>query len=1058
MSLLISTLLSVAVALGQPLNLVENPGFEEGLAGWARGFGQAPVTDETTFHSGKASAQISVDGDCSALDAPKLMVGYDISPDTTYRVSAWIKNGGVHKGSFGGRVYCYGADGKTADMFSFGVLGPKSAPGDWQLAQVEFGPGGALSLPAGTTTIMLRFSIWSPDRKCKGAIWVDDVQISPQDGSGAGAPPKWLKRGGAGTALVLLDQMPAFGTASDPKAIGRLLTEAGLSVTFVSAQQLSQPGALNPHWVDLLLLPYGGAFPADARDAIVAYARSGGSFINMGGLAFERALRMADGKWIDAGRALSDPREPIMVADLDGQESPAWELTHVGATDAVKAEIVQPGADGSPGAGRITLDLDTYAYAGLTHVAARGDEHDVLCFWASGGPETDQLAVELREEDGSRWKHVVRLTGEWRLYELPAQQFRAYASEGRGGPGDGVNPANIDGVWFGMTVAMAGKGEHRFDVDQVAWRRPVSGAGAQPAPVRSSKADLTAAAFGSDLAPGPGDCATIPIFLPQRRLAGVAALAPTSGNLAAIEGSFTGYAATAPLIAPIPAQKRELQIGQRPIGRLLPLLRAQDADGAELGPAASAFFPTRPGQRGSVWAFFGVDNVDLLAAAPQTVGPIVQRIARLATGAPYLEGVEIEFAQRDEAAVAMAKVTVRGRIQDEAQTALRVGLAVDGGPSRESAVPIRSDGVHVIALEGLAPTQRRYQVQVRLAQGNEVIDHETVSVSATECLLQVVQWLVRNQSPDGTFSGISFEDNRAARGLLGAYEITGDKQYKDAAIRWGEEMMRLQREDGGYRMGYGIGRKGEACYVADGGEIAIAMARLVTYAEGARKQRLIDSLRAYMGYRESFRQPSGAIGVGWCLQDYGQRPIVPLDKPTRILAGETNMYTIGCTLAAAAAFARLTGEPGDLAMALKDTEWLLAHYKNYSGAAAESAYWAHHYIADAALKAKIEEQLREGFRKRIVNPEDRSWLGGGGRAVLDLDAITYWLDRVDPADAQMQAAFGRWLYAICGSNSTSAVRHLLHAESLNGQEKRFVDFLAVALADAVQPMASMVDF
>jgi hypothetical protein len=35
-------------------------------------------------------------------------------------------------------------------------------------------------------------------------------------------------------------------------------------------------------------------------------------------------------------------------------------------------------------------------------------------------------------------------------------------------------------------------------------------------------------------------------------------------------------------------------------------------------------------------------------------------------------------------------------------------------------------------------------------------------------------------------------------------------------------MLREQREDGGYRMGYGITAKGEECYVADGGEIANA--------------------------------------------------------------------------------------------------------------------------------------------------------------------------------------------------------------------------------------------
>jgi len=333
-----------------------------------------------------------------------------------------------------------------------------------------------------------------------------------------------------------------------------------------------------------------------------------------------------------------------------------------------------------------------------------------------------------------------------------------------------------------------------------------------------------------------------------------------------------------------------------------------------------------------------------------------------------------------------------------------------------------------------------------------------VRVDAKRTFFELVDRLLERQREDGTFSGISFEDNRAVRGLLGAYEMTDEEKYRDSAVRWGEEMIRLQREDGGYRMGYGIGRKGEACYVADGGEIAIAMARLTSYLHGEQREKFVKSLKAYFGYRESFRQDNGAIGVGWCLHDYGRRPIVPLDKPTRIYSGEKNAYTIGCTLAAASAYALITEDPDDMQMALRDTDWLLEHYKSYSGASAESAFWAHHFIADEELKARIVEELRSGFRQRVAQPTDRSWLSGGGRSVLDLDGIAWWLWAVDADDAEMQAAFGRWIYALCAPNSTSAVRRLLSEADLNATERRFVDFLAVALADAVQPMVSLREF
>ena len=78
--------------------------------------------------------------------------------------------------------------------------------------------------------------------------------------------------------------------------------------------------------------------------------------------------------------------------------------------------------------------------------------------------------------------------------------------------------------------------------------------------------------------------------------------------------------------------------------------------------------------------------------------------------------------------------------------------------------------------------------------------------------------------------------------------------------------------------------------------------------------------------------------------------------------------------------------------------------------------------------------------------------------MLDLDGIVWWLHRVDPDDAEMQAAFGRWLYALCGSNSTSAARILMEQKSRRHDEGRFLDFLAVALADTVQPMVSLKEF
>ena len=1048
-------------AFGGPVNLIRNPGFEDGLAGWTRGFGEGAQVDEQVSHSGAASARISVEDETCALDAEPLVVGYDIDPGATYRVSAWIKSGGVRKGSFAGRVYCYGPGGEYLAMHTFGMLTDGAPPGEWKQAAVELEPGGKHAIPPETDHIVLRFSIWAKDQKCAGTVWVDDVEFIALGDAGLGEPPGWLQRSEKGAALVLKDDLPAAGAASDPDAIADLLSTQGLAVNLVSADRLAEPGALNPRWVDLVVLPYGGTFPADARDAFVDYVRFGGSFLTLGGLPFDRFMRRVDGEWMDVTDLLTDAQEPAPIAHFDGDEKPQWDLAHAAADEQMTAEYASPGANGSKAAAHLSCDLQAYAYAGIKEAAAPDAEHSALCFWAKGDAKTDRLAVELRGGDGSRWKKVLPLTEHWRFFAIPAGHFLSYASEGRGGPEDSVRPEQVAGVWFGFTTGMVGKGEHVVWVDGIEWRRVVKGAGRPPGPIRPVEtSDLTLRYFGSNI-PLPSDGGpTVPIFTPLRRFEGATELRATGADperTPVATGRFSGYLATAPSFLPRNTKGRDVTIGGPHAGRLLPLLEAYDEQGNALGPAGGVYLPARRTQRSAVWAFFGVDNADLVKLGGEAFAEVLRRIIRMATGAPAIESPEMTFTVADAKPCARINVSLRGQVAEGANIRLEATATSAGKALGHEAVELRAAGPISLELRGLPPTLREYEVRLSLLEGEEVIDTERISVDARRCLLDVVNWLLENQKEDGTYSGVSFQDNRAARGLLGACDITGDERYRDSAIRWGEEMIRLQREDGGYRMGYGITAKGESCYVADGGEIAIAMARLVSYTEGDQRQRFIDSVKAYMGYREDFREPNGAIGVGWCLHDYGKRPIEPLDKPTRIYAGERNAYTIGCTLAAAAAYASITGDPADKAMALRDTEWLLEHYRSLSGAAVESAIWAHHYVADDDLKRRIEEHMLDSFNARIIRPSDRGWLGGGGRSVLDLDAIAYWTDRVKP-EPEMQAAFGRWLHALCGANSSSAARHLLNRDSLNGAEKRFICFLSVALADAVQPMVSMKRF
>ena len=45
-------------------------------------------------------------------------------------------------------------------------------------------------------------------------------------------------------------------------------------------------------------MPYGPVFPIEARDALLAFLKRGGSLITTGGYAFNEQVRRVDGKWV----------------------------------------------------------------------------------------------------------------------------------------------------------------------------------------------------------------------------------------------------------------------------------------------------------------------------------------------------------------------------------------------------------------------------------------------------------------------------------------------------------------------------------------------------------------------------------------------------------------------------------------------------------------------------------------------------------------------------------------------------------------------------------------
>lgn len=96
-----------------------------------------------------------------------------------------------------------------------------------------------------------------------------------------------------------------FHTAHPPQQLAKALRKAGYGVTLLQAGDLASKEILTPRNFDAVVLPYGAFFPLEAREAFLAYLRSGGSFLSTDGYAFDRPV-MWDGKrWREVAQTVT---------------------------------------------------------------------------------------------------------------------------------------------------------------------------------------------------------------------------------------------------------------------------------------------------------------------------------------------------------------------------------------------------------------------------------------------------------------------------------------------------------------------------------------------------------------------------------------------------------------------------------------------------------------------------------------------------------------------------------------------------------------------------------
>ncbi len=106
--------------------------------------------------------------------------------------------------------------------------------------------------------------------------------------------PSWSAR-----AKVVIFWQPNFPTVESQPVPQETLRKVfdGMQPVFAGVDELAQPATLKG--ADLLVLPYGSAFPVDDWNAVAGYLDTGGNLLNLGGRPFFIPVSMKDGKPIE---------------------------------------------------------------------------------------------------------------------------------------------------------------------------------------------------------------------------------------------------------------------------------------------------------------------------------------------------------------------------------------------------------------------------------------------------------------------------------------------------------------------------------------------------------------------------------------------------------------------------------------------------------------------------------------------------------------------------------------------------------------------------------------
>ena len=782
MKKLIALFVALLASVAGAQNLLMDAAFapRSGMEGlppdWTRqlGSGADCSVDAETRHGAPPSLRITAGKGAKAWN----MVSHEVKGfrgGTPYTVSAWVRTKDLEPGALAYiSLNCFAGGNRLAANDS-----RLKATGTTDWTRIVFT---VPQLARGTQEIRFVFCLygagtaWFTQPQVEAGAQATEWAVSPAEAAlterrarQASEAAAWLKAKGLDApglprAAVLDLGFGAgtneFGCMSDPAAFERLLAGVCRPVR-LSGDEACNPSILCRAAFDLLVVPTGAAFPAEAASPLVDFLSAGGSLLTCGGYAFDRPVVKVDGRWGSPQTSLGEiPAGTVPVALPSAAK---WRTSADAATQTTVTDVAGP--SGEPGVRVSTPSMALWSAAVAT-LDLKG--RSVVSLRAKGGPRTKAAWFELDEKDGSRWHAKLELTEDWKEFRFtPAQlaYWRDNPSVGRGGPGDYVDFDAVTHVSLGVAKDVVAPGDaHAVELcGLMAGDDPKRAVRCLHLPQINTRTALIRDAIRPK-------AEQIGLFDPSFELRGVAAVeaAPDLSLPGAPAGAMrtTGLSAIA-----------QLGVNGHGFGpnrcAWRPLLVCRDADRNLRGFAGGLVRHYAGTFAGSTWAFFGVDNVDLFAEGSRDAKAWVAGLVRTVLAPASLHDTTAAYACYRAGETAGLRTRVRNVAASPFRGRVVFVLSDEKGArvfeqAKDVEVPARQDNLVEVGwtVPAGAPDYLRLDAVLRADGASEPLDAESGAV---------VVWsdAVIAKGPKLAKDGLRFTLDGSPRFILGSQAFWG---------------------------------------------------------------------------------------------------------------------------------------------------------------------------------------------------------------------------------------------------------------------------------------------